>query len=86
MTYDWYKIFNLTEFLATGLVARSLVLELDGRGSTTFEIFRGNEVGVQFDDAFLPVSFLEQNPYVQGTYAVYLDATDNVWFGFEVEA
>lgn len=82
MAAKWYKLFNVTEFLAEELVARTLVVDLTGRGVETFEIFSGNEVSVQYDDAFLPVNFLEQNPYIQGEYAVYKDAADDIWFGF----
>lgn len=84
MAAEWYKLFNLADFLATGLVSRTLIFDLEGRGPTTFEVFRGNEVSVAYDDAFLPVSFLDQNPYAQPGYAVYLDSSDDVWFGFEV--
>lgn len=79
---DWYLIFNLTDWLATGLVARALTVVLESRGRTTFQLTQGNTTAVGYDDGFLPVNFLENNPYVQGDYAVYLDADENVWFGF----
>lgn len=84
--YDWYKLFNKTEFEAEELVSRTLLVQLEGRGREQFHITRGNTVAVTYDsDIFLPVNFLEQNPYVQETYAVYLDGNDDVWFGFEVD-
>ena len=85
MTYDWYKIFALPEFLDSGLVAKTLSLVLESRGRQQFEIFRGNCVSVQHADAFLPIDFLDRNPYIRDTYAVYRDQNDDVWFGFEVE-
>jgi hypothetical protein len=82
--YDWYKIFNLPDFVATGLVQRSFVMNLEGRGIQTFVVSQGNEVSIYYDDAFLPVNFLGRNLFVQGLYAVYKDPdTNNVWFGFQ---
>jgi len=83
--FDWYKIFTLAEFQALGLVARSLILNLEGRGVTRLEVTVGNTVAVQYDGVLLPVEFLDQNPYEREGYAVYLDTAGDVWFGFEVE-
>lgn len=85
MNYEWYKLFNKVDFEAEALVSRTLLVQLEDRGRQTFEIFRGNLVGVVYDDAFLPVGLLNQNPYAQEGYAIYLDANNDVWFGFEVE-
>ncbi len=88
MRFDWYKLFNLTEWIAGGLVAQSLTVNLEGKGRTTFEITQGNTTAVRLEAAgiFLPVAFLDNNPYTQDGYAVYLDAANDVWFGYEVEA
>lgn len=83
MIFDWYKLFSLSDFLATGLVSRTLLLQLESRGTEIFEIFRGNEVSIGYADVFLPINFLENNPYVRDSYAVYKDANDDIWFGFE---
>ncbi len=34
MTFEWYPIFNLTEFLSTGLVSKTVTVFLDGRGQS----------------------------------------------------
>lgn len=85
MNFDWYKIFSLPEWLAENLVSRTLILELEDLGRVRFEITQGNTTAVRHDDTFLPVNFLERNPYVQDGKAIYLDANDDVWIGFEVE-
>lgn len=84
MIFDWYRLFNLTEWRAEELPSRTLIIDLEDRGRTEFLISEGNETGILYDDEFLPVNFLEQNPYVKNGYAVYLDANDDVHFGFEV--
>lgn len=83
MAANWFKLFNQVEWIEEDLVSRSLVLDLKGRGQTRFHITQGNTTAVQYDDKFLPVNFLDQNPYVQDGCAVYLDGNDDVWFGFE---
>ncbi len=82
MSANWYKIFNSTDFLAESLVSRTLVVDLEARGQETFEIFNGNFLSVAYDDTLLPINFLDQNPYVRDSYAVYEDASNDVWFGF----
>ncbi len=88
MRFDWFKLFNLTEWIATGLVAQSLTVNLEGKGRTTFEITQGNTTGIRLASAevFLPVAFLENNPYIQDGYAVYLDDANDVYFGYPVPA
>ncbi len=81
---DWYEIFDATEFEASGLVSRSLSVQLTGRGEATFHITRGNLLGVTYLDTFLPVQLLGANPFAAGGYAVYRDPDDKVWFGFDV--
>lgn len=83
MSASWYNIFNVAEFIDEELVSRTLVLTLPDRGEKTFEIFRGNYVSVLFDGVLLPIEFLDQNPYVNGEYAIYKDEADEVWFGFQ---
>lgn len=83
--YDWYNIFSHAEFIASGLVQRTVTPLLDDRGETEILITRGNTVAVKVDDVFLPVEFLDRNPYERDGYAVYRDADDNVWLGFEVD-
>lgn len=85
MAAQWYKLFNVAEFMAESIVQRTLVEILPDRGEETFHIFRGSYVSVAYADAFLPIGFLDRNPYVQGDYAVYKDPYDNIWFGFQVE-
>ena len=88
MTYNWFKLFSLPEFMATGLVSRKLFVILDGYGQREILITRGNVVSILYLDTFLPVSFLDRNPYVRagdaGTYAVYKDADDYVWLGIGI--
>jgi hypothetical protein len=85
MIYDWYKLFNKTEWLASGLVQRSVLVQLEDRGRVQYSISQGNTTAVLYGDAFLPAELLAYNPYVQETVAVYLDANNDVWLGFEVE-
>lgn len=79
--YDWYNVFSKTEFEATGLVARTYTFELEGVGQKDILVTKGNTVAMQYEDAFLPVSFLGRNPYEQGAYAVYIDSDQNVYLG-----
>lgn len=87
MNFTWYKIFNRTEWLATGLVSRTLTLSLEDRGQEEFLITEGEETCVTYDGVLLPVEFSGKNPFVGlgDEYAVYVDEADDVYFGFVVE-
>ncbi len=83
MIYDWYKLFNLTEFNSENLTSKKIIADLESRGENEFLITKGNEVSVLFEGYFLPVNFLNENPFSASAYAVYLDDNNDVWFGFE---
>ncbi len=83
MAANWYNIFNKTDFIAESLVSRTLNVMLTGIGQVTIEVFRGAYVSVLYDDVFLPVQFLDVNPYERDGYAVYEDAAGDVWLGIE---
>lgn len=86
MIFDWYNIFSLDEFLETELTSRELVVLLETIGRTTLLISRGNVVSVTYQEVFLPINFLDVNPYIDSGLAVYIDGENNVWIGFEVAA
>lgn len=85
MIYDWYKIFNYTEFLATGLVSRSYQLYLNDIGLKDILVTKGNLVGMLVDDIFLCVGLNDMNPFEYDDRAIYKDANNDVWYGVAVE-
>lgn len=84
MTFDWYKIFNKAEFLARDLETLTLDLFLDDIGEAEVLVTVGNELGVTYDGVFLIVGLNDRSPFGRDGYAVYLDASDDVWLGIEV--
>jgi hypothetical protein len=83
--FNWFKIFNITEFAATGLVSRSLTINLTGIGQKEFLITKGNLYGLTVDGVFLAVDMNENNPNELDGFAVYKDANQDVWWGIEIE-
>jgi hypothetical protein len=85
MNYDWYLLFNQTEFMATELVSRTIKVSLEGLGEKDILIIRSNDISIVYADVMLPVEFNGENPFVregdEGTYAVYKDDDENVWLG-----
>jgi len=84
MTFDWYKLFSLSDFLAEELTSRELIVLLETLGRTTVLISRGNLVSIMYKNVYLPVNYVDQNPYIDSGLASYLDADNNVWLGVEV--
>lgn len=85
MIFDWYKIFNLQDFLDLDLVSRTYTVSLEGIGQKDILVTKGNSVSVIYEDVLLPINFADKNPYVRDTFAVYKDDDDNVYVGVEVE-
>ncbi len=87
MNYNWFLIFNLTEFLEDDLTSRTVTALLEGIGVKNILITNGNEVAITYEDVFMPIGFEDANPFSRegedATYAVYKDADENVWLGVE---
>lgn len=86
MSFYWYNIFNKAAFEATGLVSRTLNVQMEGRGLEKILITHGNTIAVTHEGTLLPISFLGANPYIvsRDGKAIYLDDFGEVWLGFEV--
>lgn len=79
--FDWYRIFNLQEFLDSGLVSFPATVVLDGIGQRELLIVRGVGVGVQLEDIFLRLDLNGRNPMRFGERAIFLDPNGDVWLG-----
>lgn len=85
MIYDWYKIFNLTEFLALGLVSRTYTLNLEGIGQKDILATLGKTTAITYEDVILSVNLNSKNPFEFGGYAVYLSESQDVYLGIAVD-
>lgn len=82
--YDWYLIFNLTDFLALDLVSKTYSKELQDKGLTDFLVTKGNTVGVTIDGVFLAINMADQNGFNFEERSIYLDnETQDVYVGFK---
>lgn len=77
----WYKIFNLTEFEALGLVSKSYLLDLEALGQKEILATKGNLVSIVYEGIFLPINLEGNNPYSIDDHSVYLDANNDIWLG-----
>jgi hypothetical protein len=90
MTFNWYLLFNLDEFLDSGLVSKELDIVLEDIGQKKIMITQGNETSVVYEDVMLTIGANGENPVIQegdeSSYAAYLDSSQNVWLGIEAGA
>lgn len=82
--YDWYKIFNLTEFLATGLVSKEYEYFLEGIGLKTALVTQGNYTSISIDDTFLSLNMNDKTPFKFNNRAIYKDENNDVYYGVPV--
>jgi hypothetical protein len=84
--YNWYRIFNLTEFLATDLVSRTYTLILEELGEKQVLVTRSNLNSILYEGVFLPINLADANPFAMDGHAVFLDsATQDVYLGIEID-
>jgi hypothetical protein len=83
--FDWYEIFDANEFQASETPSRSLNVFLEGVGFEEVLITKGGFQSVTFRGVFLPVTFLNRNPYEREGYAVYKNEDEKVFLGIKVE-
>lgn len=81
MLYNWYRIFSLSEFLATNLVSKVYSLELEGIGLKDILVTQGNLISITYDDVMLSLNLNGKNPFEFEGKAIYLKG-DDVYLGF----
>lgn len=79
--YDWYRMVNKDDFESTGLVSRTLTVDLDGIGLKSILITKGNLLGITYEGVFLPVNLNGVNPFYFEGYGVYLRENGDVFLG-----
>lgn len=85
MIFNWYRIFNLTEFLSTALVSVTYALDLENIGIRDVLVTQGNEVGLTYEDTLLVVPEEPDEIFTFNGMAVYWsEASDDVYLGFQV--
>lgn len=85
MIYNWFKIFNLTEFEALDLVSKNYHLDLEGLGEKDILVTKGNGVSILYEGIFLTVNLNAKNPFPFEGHAVYIKENNDVYLGIEVE-
>lgn len=83
--YNWYRLFNKQDFEATGLVSRTLTVELEDIGLKDILITRGNLTGITYEGVFLPVGLNEVNPFYFEGFAVYQRDNADIYLGVFVD-
>lgn len=81
MTYNWYFLTVLQDFIDSGLVSREITLNYPGLGLKTVLITRGSLYSILFEGVLLSIDLNSKNPFEFGGYAVYYDSAGGVWLG-----
>ena len=84
MNYNWYNLFNESEFLAEDIPSRELEVSLEGIGTETILIVRGNYTSIIYSGVMLSVNLLNNNPFEFDAFAVYKNPSGDVILGVTV--
>ncbi len=81
-SYDWYLIFNKTEFEALSLVSKVYTVNLESVGEKEVFVTKGVGIGILYEEVFLPLDLLDYNPFEFEGFAIFInDDTQDVYLG-----
>lgn len=81
--FRWYRIFNIPEFEAFGLVSKTYTFNMDVVGEKDILVTKGNLIGLTYDDVYLAVC-LGLNPLEMDDFAAYVDSNQDVYLGIKI--
>lgn len=84
-TYNTYKIINLDEFEATGLVSRTVEAVLSGIGLKEILVTKGNRVSILYDGVLLCFNVNGKNYLEFDNHAVFIDVNNDLYLGIKNE-
>lgn len=84
--YNWYLIFNKTEFEALDLVSKVYRLDLEDIGEKDILVTKGVAIGMTYEGIFLSLELNEKNPFEFEDHAIYINDEDDVFLGVAVES
>lgn len=80
-TYNTYKIINLDEFEATGLISRTVQAVLSGIGLKDILVTNGNLVSILYEGVFLCLNVNEKNYLEFDGHAIFVDPNNDLYLG-----
>lgn len=83
--FDWYRIFNVNEFEALGLISKTYTLELEGLGFKDILVTKSNFLSLTYEGVFLSVGLNDRNPFSMDGFAVYKNDNDDIFLGIAVD-
>ncbi len=83
--YNWFRIFNKTEFDNSGLVSRTITPTFVGIGVVNILITNGYKTGITYNDIFLSLELNGENPFEFEGHAIYIDEIFDVFIGLPIE-
>lgn len=85
MVFTWFKLFNVADFEDADLVSREYTIVLQGIGSKTFLVTKGDSLSITFNDVFLTLNLNDRNPFIFEGLAVFVNEVDDVFVGIELD-
>lgn len=81
--YIFYKIFHLQDFIDSGLVSRTIEVELEDIGLKEIMITRGNLISILYEGVFLSLDLNDKIPFEFEDYAIYEHTDGYVYLGID---
>lgn len=85
MTYDWFRLLDLNEFIVSGLVSISRDFTFPNIGTKTILFTSGNLYSLLYEDVFLSLALNDKLPFYFDDHAVFCDEDNFIWLGIKHE-
>ncbi len=85
MTYDWYRLMDLNDFILSDLpsISRDFIFPVIGKKTILFT--SGNLYSLLYEGVFLPLALNDKMPFEFEDYACFCDVENFVWLGIKHE-
>ena len=84
MIYNWFKIFNLSEFNSLNLISKTYTMILQDLGEKDILVTKGNRTSILYDGIYLSLDLNLKNPFEFESHAIYKDLSNDVYLGILV--
>ncbi len=85
MTYDWYRLMSLNDFIDGELPSISEDFTLPSLGKKTILFTKGNLYSMVYEGVFLTMGLNDKLPFEFEGLACFCDVENYVWLGIEHE-
>ena len=81
MEYNWFRIFNTSEFVGVDFTSKTYNLNLETLGFKDVLVCKGNLFSMTYEGVMLTIGLNDSNPFEFDGYASFINDVGTVYLG-----